>query len=100
MTMSSAAARISKAPRTVAALVQELSEEIRTGKAQELLPIPTGFQPLDRVLSGGLHPGELILLGGVPGAGKTVMTLQWARNLARSGGNAVFVCYEHEEADL
>ncbi len=97
---SSIPARVSEFPRTVSALVDELSEELRTGQARELVPIPTGFQPLDNVLGGGLHPGELMLVGGAPGSGKTIMALQWARNLARSGVTVLYVGYEHEESDL
>jgi replicative DNA helicase len=62
--------------------------------------IPTGFQPLDKILDGGLRSRDLTLIGGVPGVGKTVMTLQWARNVAANGFNAAYVCYEHDEEAL
>lgn len=68
------------------------------GKARRTMP--TGFSPLDRVLGGGLRTRNLTLVGGAPGAGKTITTLQWARNLARDGHRAVFACYEHDEATL
>ncbi len=87
-------------PRTVAGLFGEMDLALRAGRARELVPVATGFRTLDRVLGGGLHPGELTLVGGVPGSGKTVVTLQWARNIAAAGGRAVYICYEHEEADL
>jgi replicative DNA helicase len=32
--------------------------------------------------------------------GKTVATLQWARNLALQGVQTIYVCYEHEESAL
>jgi replicative DNA helicase len=86
--------------RSVAQVFHELDEALRSGHAQELVAIPTGFQPLDRVLRGGLHPGELTLVGGAPGVGKTILTLQWARNIAAAGSTAAYVCYEHEETDL
>lgn len=60
----------------------------------------TGFQPLDRELNGGLLPGSLTLLGGAPGAGKTITALQWARNIARSGRHCMYACYEHDEREL
>ncbi len=62
--------------------------------------IPTGFEPLDAVLDGGLRTRELTLIGGLPGVGKTVLTLQWARNMADSGYRAAYVCYEHDEYAL
>jgi replicative DNA helicase len=87
-------------PRTVAGILSNLDAEIRSGEAKELVPIPTEFQPLDRVLAGGLRPGDLTLIGGMPGVGKTILTLQWARNIAMRGGTALYVNYEHEEAAL
>jgi replicative DNA helicase len=63
-------------------------------------PCATGFAPLDEVLHGGLRPGDLILLGGKPGQGKTTAALQWARHLATRGHVVVFACYEHREIDL
>jgi replicative DNA helicase len=65
-----------------------------------LTPFPTGFEPLDSAIGGGLHAEDLVLVGGRPGAGKTVATLQWARRVAIAGRDAVYVCYEHGEDAL
>ena len=73
---------------------------VRSGDAGELVPFPTNFSPLDQVLAGGLRPGDLALVGGSPGVGKTVATLQWARNMALQGIPTIYVCYEHEESAL
>jgi replicative DNA helicase len=69
---------------------------------QRLPPAPyaTGFAPLDEVLQGGLRAGDLALLGGKPGQGKTTLALQWARNLAVAGRPTVFACYEHDVVAL
>ncbi len=61
---------------------------------------PVGFEPLDRVLGGGLRPHDLMVVSGRPGIGKTVAVLQMARNLALGGCNVVFACFEHDEAAL
>jgi replicative DNA helicase len=87
-------------PRTVANVLQEVDEAVRTGQAAELIPFPTNFSPLDQVLAGGLRPGDMVLVGGSPGVGKTVLTLQWARNIALQGIPVIYVCYEHEESAL
>jgi replicative DNA helicase len=63
-------------------------------------PYPTGFTPLDDLLHGGLRAGDLALLGGKPGQGKTTAALQWARHLAVGGRPAVFACYEHDAGAL
>lgn len=86
--------------RSVEAVLDAFDEELRRGEAHELVPIPTGFTPLDTVLGGGLHPGALTVVGGGPGVGKTVMMLQWARRMALDGRDVLFVCYEHDEAEL
>jgi replicative DNA helicase len=60
----------------------------------------TGFSALDDVLAGGVRPGELLIVGGKPGVGKTIACLQWARTMAQSGYVAVYLCYEHDHATL
>ena len=57
--------------------------------------------PLDRTLGGGIRAGELILIGGAQGSGKTTMSLQIARNIAQSGqANVLYICFEHDEEYL
>ena len=43
---------------------------------RELVRIPTGMEELDRALGGGLVPGQVVLLGGDPGVGKSTLLLQ------------------------
>jgi replicative DNA helicase len=62
--------------------------------------IRTGFDRLDEVLAGGMRPGEVVLLGGKPGVGKTIAALQWARSMAQRGVVAVYLCFEHDEVTL
>lgn len=57
----------------------------------------TGFSAIDSLLSGGLAPEELVVVGGRPGVGKSVAVVQWARNLAVAGRQVVLACYEHSE---
>jgi replicative DNA helicase len=89
-------------PSTPADRVSSLLRQMREGslKASGVAPAATGFEPFDSVLDGGFLPGEVILLGGQPGAGKTICALQWARNLCASGRRVTFACFEHDEATL
>jgi replicative DNA helicase len=87
-------------PRTVAEVLGTLDEDLRSGAGRDLIPLPTRFDPLDAVLGGGIRSGDLVLIGGTPGVGKTIATLQMARNIAIDGGVAVYACYEHEESVL
>jgi replicative DNA helicase len=62
--------------------------------------IATGFEPLDSILDGGIRTGDLVLLGGLPGIGKTIAALQWARNAAATGDTAIYASYEHDAATM
>ena len=62
--------------------------------------MPTGMDPLDRILGGGFRFGDLVLVGGRPGVGKTIVGLQWARAMAESGAIVVIASYEHDEQTL
>jgi replicative DNA helicase len=86
--------------QTVAEVLSHLDDQLRAGDDAELRSVPTGFGILDDILGGGLRAGELLLLGGPPGVGKTITALQWAREVARDGRTAIFVCYEHEPTTL
>jgi replicative DNA helicase len=84
-------------PRTVFQVVTDLYRE---GPETAPTPFATGYDPLDRILDGGFRKRDLALVTGVPGVGKTVATLQWARHMARRGDNVIYVCYEHDEQAL
>ncbi len=84
------------APRSVHHVLADLA----AGGQRSWTSLPTGFDPLDRVLDGGLRTGDLALVGGLPGSGKTIATLQWARSIARAGAAVVYACYEHDESAL
>ncbi len=57
---------------------------------------PTGFDPLDHHLTGGFRAGELILIAGPQGLGKTTWALQVGRNVAADGRPVIYFCFEHD----
>ncbi|MHB0858205.1 MAG: DnaB-like helicase C-terminal domain-containing protein [Anaerolineae bacterium] len=89
-------------PATLASVMAGEEERVARGLTAHLRPVATGFDPLDDVLGGGLRPGELLILGGPFGVGKTIWGLQLARNAVVHGSNdgAMYVCYEHDRAHL
>lgn len=91
-------------PRTLLEVSIEFDTHIKSGKLAGYKPIPTRFEPLDTYLGGGLVPESLILVGGPPGAGKTVFVLQVARNIAAAAKDnktaVCVVCFEHGEVYL
>jgi replicative DNA helicase len=53
-------------------------------------PITTGFPSLDTMLGGGLRRGDLLVLGGDAGSGKSSLALAIASRAASSGANVAF----------
>jgi replicative DNA helicase len=85
----------------VRGVLEQLDGDVRAGRANGLQGVPTGFSPLDSYLHGGLRLGELFLLGGAQGVGKSTWALQVARHAAAGGhGRVLYVCYEHSEEFL
>jgi replicative DNA helicase len=91
----------SMAPRSAVDVLVDLSERIAAGDVNEYQPIGLGMTPLDRAIGGGLRPGELLLIGGAQGTGKTTLALQMSRNVATGGrANVLYICFEHDEQYL
>ncbi len=85
-------------PRSALDVLVNLNDRIISGELADYQPIPLGFTPLDKTIGMGIRPGELFLIGGAQGTGKTTMALQMARNVASGGqANVLFICFEHEE---
>jgi replicative DNA helicase len=86
--------------QTLGEVIDDVDRRMRHRSETDVRTVATGFEVLDDLLGGGLHVGELVVLGGPPGVGKTIAALQWARNVAREGHRALYVCYEHEPSTL
>lgn len=74
------------------AKLQKLSE-IESGKVARR---PSGIEELDRVLGGGIVPGEVILMIGEPGIGKSTLLTQLAMRM----GKVVYVCGEESPGQV
>jgi replicative DNA helicase len=82
-------------------VLNEANERVVRGDLVDYVPMPTGFDPLDGFIGGGLRKTELVLLGGAQGIGKTIATMQVARNIAMRPDQYVFyLSYEHTETHL
>jgi replicative DNA helicase len=89
------------APKSALDVLVDLNDKVTTGRVGEYQPVPLGFTPLDKTLGTGLRAGELALIGGAQGTGKTTMSLQMARNIASGGqANVLYLCFEHDELYL
>jgi replicative DNA helicase len=56
--------------------------------------IPSGFPSVDRMLGGGFRAGDLVVLGGDIGAGKSALALAAAVRAAQDGRNVLFYAGE------
>lgn len=73
--------------------------EFKKNTGPKFVPLKTGFEDLDAILGGGLTPG-LIILGGMPGIGKSTLALQIAVNVAESGNPVLYFSLEMPENRL
>lgn len=88
-------------PRSLREVMVETDRKVASGQLEAYTPLPTGFRELDEVIGGGFKQGELILLGGAQGLGKTVWALQVARNIAAyTPAVVVYLSYEHDEEHM
>ena len=71
------------APEKVNDVVTSVLDELdKRMKGEDMSAIPTGFSDLDTILSGGLRPKQLILVGACPSMGKTAIAAQIAFHAA------------------
>ena len=90
-----AAAQIRKVPRSLQEVIIEQTahyEALSEGKAEA--GWPTGIGGLDRLLSGGLRPGRMVVLAARPAVGKSSLAQWIAQNVALDGRKALFLSQE------
>ena len=86
--------------QTVQSLLDSTDQSLKRGARPGAQVWPTGFDLLDSTLDGGLRSGELVLLGGSEGSGKTTMAVQMVRNAVAAGRQGVVFSFEHHAQSL
>jgi DNA repair protein RadA/Sms len=66
----------------------------------EWRPLPTGDGEVDRVLSGGLVPGSVTLIGGEPGVGKSTLLLQLLSSIVGLGRRCLYLSAEESKQQV
>jgi len=88
-------------PRSLKDIMVETDRRVAGGALGSYTPLPTGFRELDEIIGGGFKQGELVLLGGAQGLGKTIWALQVARNVAAyTPAVVIYMSYEHDEEHM
>jgi circadian clock protein KaiC len=62
--------------------------------------MPTGVHGLDDILSGGLPTGQMYLLEGDPGTGKTTLAMQFIMEGVRQGEKCVYITLSEPRTEL
>jgi replicative DNA helicase len=80
--------------------MDETNALLKAGEIPGAKVWPSGFAALDKGLTGGFRSGELALLAGPQGLGKTTFALQVLRNLIASNRTAVYFSFQHDNHTL
>jgi len=73
---------------------------IKDIKTDDTKRVNTNIDELDRVLGGGLVPGQVVLFAGEPGIGKSTILLQTADTMAKSTNKSGKVLYASGEESV
>lgn len=81
-------------------MLDDLQDRFTNGDATSHF-IPTGFYDLDDRLGGGFAPGQMVIVAGRPGMGKTTVALDFLRNASLLAGKSVmFFSLEMDRKEL
>jgi circadian clock protein KaiC len=62
--------------------------------------VPSGIDPLDHMLGGGIERGTITILSGPSGAGKTTLGMQFMKEAAKRGERSVVYAFEEQSDTL
>lgn len=79
--------------------VLDRMNRIMTGEVVDVF-MTTGLKDLDRKLGGGFKSGELIVIAGRPGMGKTTVAVSLSRQMAKAGHAGGFFSLEMPEHQI
>jgi DNA repair protein RadA/Sms len=92
--VAEAAPRVTARAHTPVVPAESLADIPADGESHR----PTGIAELDRILGGGIVRGQVILVGGDPGIGKSTLLLQAADALTRANTPVLYVSGEESPA--
>lgn len=90
----------SKAPRTMREVLLSAAGVLSDRQSGGFRYVPTGFADIDRILSGGLRPGNVIVLAGRPAMGKTSLAVNIGYRTATGGTTSLILSMEMPEQEL
>lgn len=98
--MSITEATLVKTPRPMREIMPGMMDTIQARAEGKEQCLSTGFIGLDQKLNGGFRPGNLILVAGRPGMGKTALAANMALFAAQKGASTLFLSMEMNTQEL
>lgn len=89
-----------KSPRLMRDVLVPVVDTLERRAAGERGGLPTGFADLDQTLTGGLKPGNLVIIAGRPGMGKTSLAVQMAYGTSIESNPALVLSMEMSDGEL
>ena len=90
----------SRQPKVMREVLSSAVDVLTQRSSGNVRCLPTGFRDLDRQLAGGFRPGNLIVLAGRPGTGKTSLAVNVGYQVAGSGVPVLVLSLEMPEQEL
>lgn len=87
-------------PKQIGAIVSEHLNTIEKRLDTDRKGITTGLIELDKILNGGFHRGQLIVLAARPGMGKTALSMHFAISATQDEYGCLYLSMEMVEAEL
>lgn len=89
----------SRAVRLREFLVEVREDLEKQSRSEGLVGLPTGLDTLDEV-TGGFRRGELVVIGGRPGSGKSALACQSIAANSRANNDSIFFSLEMAKGDI
>lgn len=89
-----------KLPQDIREVLSLAVSAIENRRAKTATVTPTGFAAIDSMLSGGLRPGNVVIVAGRPGMGKTALATNVAYNVACDGRPVLILSMEMTAQEL
>jgi len=80
--------------------VKRYAEKLKDITISNNIRLTTGIEEFDRVLGGGLVKGSLVLIGGVPGIGKSTLILEASNMISGKFGKVLYVSAEESPVQI
>ena len=87
-----------KKTQHISEILDDIAAEEALGVSEKF--VPTGFKGLDKILNGGLHSQQLMIIGARPSVGKTTIGQNIMINASKLGKKCLFISLEVDKRNV